>query len=143
MKTSVFFLAAFALATASLSAQTPAAPANPNVPADPAVATPADYVLITVILKQDQSKNLDEIAKEMDASGFWAKMPPEGIKVESWYVVMGLGQVLTVRVPPARLREFNLTIEHTAWKSFRTEIYPTYDLRAVAEANRQKAAARK
>jgi hypothetical protein len=35
------------------------------------------------------------------------KFPPEGIVVESWYVAMGLGHVVTLRVPPARLREVN------------------------------------
>ena len=105
----------------------------------PGPASPSDYVLLTVVLKHDQSKTLDEINKIQDESGFWAKFPPDGIQVESWYVVMGLGQVVTLRVPPARLREVNRAIELTAWKAFRTEFYPTYDLREAVKGLRERA----
>ena len=102
-------------------------------------ATPSDYVLLTVILKHDQSKNLDELAKILDDNGFWAKVPPDGIQIESWYVVMGVGHVLTLRVPPARLREVNRSIETSAWKAFRSEIYASYDFREMAQAERDRA----
>ena len=109
------------------------------VPAQPATTSPADYVLITVVLKHDQSKNLEEIGKIQDEQSFWAKFPPDGIAVESWYIVMGLGQVVTLRVPPARLREVNRAIELTAWKAFRTEIYATYDFKEAARSQRERA----
>jgi hypothetical protein len=105
----------------------------------PGPASPSDHVLLTVVLKHDQSKTLEEINKIQDESGFWAKFPPDGIQVESWYVVMGLGQVVTLRVPPARLREVNRSIELTAWKAFRSEIYATYDFREAARAQRERA----
>jgi hypothetical protein len=85
-------------------------------------ATPADYILLTVIMKHDQSKNLDEINRLQDESGFWGKFPPEGIIVESWYIAMGLGYIVTLRVPPARLREVNRAVEQTAGKGFRKGI---------------------
>jgi len=102
-------------------------------------ATPADYILLTVFLKHDQSKNLDELNKIQEESGFWGKFPPDGIAVESWYIAMGLGHIVTLRVPPARLREVNRAIELTAWKSFRTEIYATYDAREIARTLRERA----
>lgn len=102
-------------------------------------ATPADYILLTVIMKHDQSKTLDEINRLQDESGFWGKFPPEGITVESWYIAMGLGYIVTLRVPPARLREVNRAVEQTAWKGFRTEFYPTYDAREIAKSLRKKA----
>ncbi len=108
---------------------------QPQAPA----SSPADYVLITVILRHDQSRNLEEMTKILEESGYWAKFPPEGIIVESWYVAMGLGQIVTLRVPPARLREVNRSIEQNAWKVYRTEIYPTYDFREVAQTLREKA----
>ena len=101
--------------------------------------SPADHVLVTVVLKHDQSKNLEEIGKIQDEQGFWAKFPPDGIVVESWYIVMGLGQVVTLRVPPARLREVNRSIELSAWKAFRTDIYATYDFKEVAKGLRERA----
>ena len=107
---------------------------NPNP-----VNTPADYILLTIIMKHDQSKNLEEIGKLQDESGFWAKFPPEGIVIESWYIAMGLGYIVTLRVPPARLREVNRVVEQTAWKGFRTEFYPTYDAREIAKTLRERA----
>lgn len=98
-----------------------------------------DHILLTVFLRHDQSKTLDEINAQLDQTGFWAKFPPHGIVVESWYVMMGIGQVVTLRVPPARLREVNRAIEQTAWKAFRTEFYPTYDLRQAVSALRERA----
>jgi hypothetical protein len=51
--------------------------------------------------------------------------------------MMGIGQVVTVRVAAERLREVNLAIENGAWGAFRTEFYPTYDYKSVWEAARQ------
>jgi hypothetical protein len=79
------------------------------------------------------------ITKLLDEQGFWAKFPPDGIVVESWYVMMGLGHVATLRVPPARLREFNRSIKAAAWKAFRSEIYATYDFKEVAKTARERA----
>ena len=105
---------ALALAHPAIAQQTPPGPA----------ATPADYILLTVIMRHDQSKNLEEINRLQDEAGFWAKFPPEGIEVESWYIAMGLGYVVTLRVPPARLREVNRAVEQAAWKAFRRSSTP-------------------
>ena len=115
------------------------APAAAQAPAPGPAATPSDYILLTIIMRHDQTKNLDEINELQKQSGFWAKFPPEGIEVESWYIAMGVGYIVTLRVPPARLREVNRTVEQTAWKAFRTEFYPTYDARAIAKTLREQA----
>ena len=98
-----------------------------------------DYFLLTVVLRHDQSKNLAEINKELAAANFWQDFPPKGIEIQSWYVMMGIGQVVTLRVPPARLREVNVAIESKAWKPFRTEFYATYDFLPI-QANLRRAA---
>ena len=90
-------------------------------------------MMLTVFLKHDQSKTLGEINKELDATGFWKKFPPEGVEVVSWHVLMGIGQVVTLRLPGHRLREVNLAIEQSAWGAFRTEFYATYDLWPVVQ----------
>jgi len=100
---------------------------------------PRDYLLLTIVLKHDQTKTLDEINQDLEHSGFWRTFPPQGIEVESWYVMMGLGQVITLRVTPYRLREVNLAVEKTAWKAFRTEFYPTYDYKDIAQGLKDKA----
>ena len=90
-------------------------------------------MMLTVFLRHDQSKTLGEIRKELDASGFFQKFPPAAVEVVSWYVMMGIGQVVTLRVPANRLREVNRAIENTAWSGYRTEFYPTYDYKAAAQ----------
>jgi hypothetical protein len=52
--------------------------------------------------------------------------------------MMGIGQVVTLRVPPDKLRAVNLAIEHSAWGAFRTEFYATYDFKPVWENELKK-----
>jgi hypothetical protein len=87
-----------------------------------------DAILLTIFLKHDQSLNLEELQRIQEDQGFWKAFPPEGTTVVSWYVMMGIGQVVTLEVPASKLRDVNLALEKTAWKAFRTEFYPTYDL---------------
>ena len=39
----------------------------------------------------------------------------------------------TLEVPASKLRDVNVALERTAWKAFRTEYYPTYDLWPVVK----------
>jgi hypothetical protein len=93
-------------------------------------------ILLTVFLRHDQSKTLGEINERLKLNGYYQKFPPAGIDVVSWYVMMGIGQVVTLRVPAERLREVNRALEETAWGAYRTEFYPTYDYKAVAQQQR-------
>jgi hypothetical protein len=96
--------------------------------------------LLTIFLKHDQSKPLGKINDELKEQGFFKAFPPPGVQVVSWYVMMGIGQVVTLRVPAGRLREVNRIVEDTAWGAYRTEFYPTYDYKAVAEQIHAQAA---
>ena len=89
---------------------------------------PKGSILLTVFLKHDQSKNLNEIQEILTDQGFFEAFPPEGVSIVSWYVMMGIGHVVTLEVPAHQLNEVNLAIERTAWKAFNTEFYPTYNL---------------
>ena len=93
-------------------------------------------ILLTIFLKHQQEMPLAEINAKLEKNEFWKNFPPEGIEVVSYYVMMGIGQVVTLRVPGHRLREVNLSIEKSAWGSFRTEFYPTYDFMPVFEQNK-------
>ena len=99
----------------------------------------SDSILLTIFLKHQQRMNLEEINQKLDQTGFWANFPPEGVEVASWYVMMGIGQVVTLRVPPDKLREVNLAIEKSAWGAFETEFYATYDFDAVWKKRRADA----
>jgi hypothetical protein len=96
--------------------------------------------LLTIFLKHDQSKPLGKINEQLKEQGFFQAFPPPGVEVVSWYVMMGVGQVVTLRVPAERLREVNRIVENTAWGGYRTEFYPTYDFKAIAEQMRAQAA---
>lgn len=95
-------------------------------------------LLLTIFLRHDQSKTLDQIQAHLKATGFYRSFPPQGIEVVSWTVMMGIGQVVTLRLPAERLREVNRMIEEKAWGAFRTEFYPTYDFVPVWETLRKQ-----
>ena len=86
-----------------------------------------DSILITIFLKHQQDKNLDSLNKIQANNKFREKFPPKSARVMSWYVMMGIGQVVTVKIPASQLRTLNLAIEQGAWGAFTTEFYPTYD----------------
>jgi len=102
-------------------------------------ATPDNAVLLTIFLKHDQSRPLGELNAQLAKQGFYKAFPPEGTEVVSWYVAMGIGQVITLRFPASRLREINRVLEDTAWGSYTTEFYPTYDYKAAGLAAHEKA----
>ena len=130
--------AAIALCNAALAAGSTQTLAQDQTPAQE-TSEPKGTFLLTVFLKHDQSKPLGQINAELRQQGFYKAFPPPGIEVVSWYVMMGIGQVVTLRVPAERLREVNRAIEETAWGAYRTEFYPTYDLKAVAEQHHTQA----
>ena len=96
-------------------------------------------MMLTIFLKHDQSKTLDEINQHLKQTGFTEKFPPAEAEVVSWYVMMGIGQVVTLRFPAEKLRDVNLAVEHGAWGAYRTEFYPTYDYMPVWKASKQAA----
>jgi hypothetical protein len=91
-------------------------------------------ILLTIFLRHDQSKTLDEINQHLKETGWYDKFPPPGVEIVSWYVMMGIGQVVTLRVPADKLRDVNRVIEQSAWGGYRTEFYPTYDYKPVWDA---------
>ena len=104
-----------------------------------AVATPDNAMLLTVFLRHDQSRPLAELNAQLAKQGFYKAFPPPGIEVVSWNVVMGIGQIIVLRLPATRLREINRVLEDTAWGAYRTEFYPTYDYKAVGLSEHDKA----
>ena len=113
--------------------------AQTAAPAENAAPTADNAVLLTIFLKHDQSRPLSDLNAQLERQGYYKAFPPAGIEVVSWYVMMGIGQVVTLRLPASRLREVNRIIENTAWGSYRTEFYPTYDYKAVGIAAHDKA----
>ncbi len=105
---------------------------------EPPTRAAGDAILLTIFLRHDQSRPLSELNAQLERNGWYARFPPEGTEVVSWYVMMGIGQVVTLRVPPARLRDVNLAIENAGWGAYRSEFYPTYDYRQIWEEEQRK-----
>lgn len=93
----------------------------------PAGEIEVDSVTITVILKHQQDKNLPEIRRVLEAQGFWDIFPTSDSRVVSWTLAMGLGHIITIKIPAGAIRRLNLALENGAWGAFDTEIYITYD----------------
>jgi hypothetical protein len=126
-------LLAAALAIKSAAIAQTAPPSN-------AAPTADNAVMLTVFFKHDQSRPLHELNAQLEQQGYYKSFPPAGVEVVSWYVMMGVGQVITLRLPASRLREVNRIIEDSAWGPYRTEFYPTYDYKAVGMAQHDRAA---
>lgn len=103
----------------------------------PAMSSPSgavsDSILVTIILKHQQNKNLPEIRRVLESQGFWDIFPPQDTRVLSWTIAMGLGHVIILKVPAGAERRLNLALENGAWGAFDTEIYLTYDYKSVWE----------
>ncbi len=125
-------LAAALLVSAGAQAQT-------TPPTGNAAPTSDSAIMVTIFFKHDQSRPLSELNAQLERQGFYKAFPPEGVEVVSWYVMMGVGQVVTLRLPASRLREVNRVIENSAWGAYHTEFYPTYDYKAVGVDKHEKA----
>jgi hypothetical protein len=132
-------LAAIAVLAACLalnsSARTQTTPQSPPT----RDATADNAVMLTVFLKHDQSRPLSELNAQLEKQGYYKAFPPPGVEVVSWYIVMGIGQVVTLRLPASRLREVNRVLEDSAWGAYHTEFYPTYDYKAIGIEQHDKA----
>jgi hypothetical protein len=105
----------------------------------------SDSVMITIFLKHQQDKSLQQLQEIQAKNNFWGMFPPKETRVVSWYVMMGIGQVVTLKVAPKDVRTLNLAIENGAWGAFNTEFYPTYDYAPVwrESLKKQKAGGQK
>lgn len=109
--------------TLALQAQVP----NPGPPTTVSENTYSDSVMVTVILKHQQDKNLTEIRRKLESQGFWDMFPPQEARIISWTLTMGLGHVIVLQIPAGAVRKLNLAIEHGAWGAYESEIYLSYD----------------
>ena len=93
--------------------------------------------LVTVILRHDQSKNLDEIMSYLQETGFYREFPPEGSELVSWVVAMSYGFIIHLRLEPSALRTLNRFFEQKAWGAFSYQVYPAYDFEPIAQKFKQ------
>lgn len=92
-----------------------------------------ETLLLTIILRHDQSQTMEQQQERLAGTDWWNGFPPEGCEIVSWVVAMGVGQIVTLRIPPDALNKVNVEVERRAWGVFRTEFYPTYDFLPVRD----------
>jgi hypothetical protein len=105
---------ALAFGSGALAQTATPTPSAAPTPAENAAPTADNAVMLTMFLKHDQSRPLSELNAQLERQGFYKAFPPAGIEVVSWYVMMGIGQVVTLRLPASRLREVNRIMENSA-----------------------------
>ena len=71
--------AAMTLALSSVHGASAQSPRNAD-----ASDTTNGSLLLTIVLRHDQSKTLSEINERLKQNGYFEKFPPEGIEVVSW-----------------------------------------------------------
>ena len=97
-----------------------------------------DTILLTVFLKHDQTMNNVERAELVRQTDWNEAFPPDEVEIVDHYVMMGIGQVIVLRLPPDRLRALNVVIERGAWGAYQTEFFITYDLAKAREYQAQQ-----
>lgn len=93
-----------------------------------------DAVLLAVYLRHTQEMNLEQMGAELRARKWLNVFPPEGIAIRGWYLLMGVGHLVILEVPPGRIREVNRALESVAYGVFRVEVRPGYDFLPVIRA---------
>lgn len=86
-----------------------------------------DSVMVTVVLRHIQENPVDSIQARVMKQKFYEKLSKSHARILSWNVVMGIGQIITMRFKPEYTREVNQVFESGAWGGFKTEFYPSYD----------------
>src|ERR1700728_4741934 len=93
-------LVCYAMATAVLAGGFSAS-ALAQAASTPPESTPTadNAIMLTIFLKHDESRPLAELNAQLQKQGFYKAFPPPGVEVVSWNIVMGIGQVVTLRLP--------------------------------------------
>ncbi|WP_318845604.1 hypothetical protein [Chryseobacterium sp. JV558] len=86
-----------------------------------------DSVMVTVVLRHLQENPVDSIQARVMKQKFYQKLNKSHSRIVSWNVVMGIGQIITLRFKLEYTREVNQVFESGAWGGFKTEFYPSYD----------------
>ena len=87
-----------------------------------------DSIMITIMMRHHQDKSIAELREIRENNGFLELFPPASAKIMSWHLLMGIGHVVTLKLPASQLQSLNGSVERSVWGAFSTEFYATYDL---------------
>lgn len=106
---------------------------------DPAaISSDPDRVMLTIFLKHTQQLTLEGMGERLRDNGFFEKFPPEGVEVLSWNQLMSFGHVVTLMVPPAKVRDVNRALESSSYSTFKSEVYIGYDFWPIIQATKKQ-----
>lgn len=88
-------------------------------PEPPPTPPHEDGVLLTIILRPPTPQQ-----GELTSTTWMTHFPPPGTAITSWNVAMGIGQIITLRVPTERLADVHRTLQAHAPHA---EFFPSYD----------------
>jgi hypothetical protein len=80
---------AAAVLFAGLHTGTDPLPAAAQAPPASTTAPQVGSFLLTVFLRHDQTKTVDQINEHLKQTGWYDKFPPAGVEIVAWYVMMG------------------------------------------------------
>lgn len=60
-------------------------------------------VLVSIFLRPDEAATGPQLAARLMQEGLLKAVPTDSLRIESWYAMPGLGQFVTLRLPPAAL----------------------------------------
>lgn len=132
MRTLLYFFFAMCCSVTSLQAQVERNSAGPSTLTGIPDST-SDSVLVTIVLKYQQDKSFAELRRRLEAQGFWDIFPPKEARVVSWNVALGLGHLVTLKMPSEVVRNLYLSISNGAWGAFNSEVFLSYEYLPIWE----------
>ena len=99
----------------------------------PAAGDGSQPVLVTVVLKHDETIDMEERSAILTQKGWWDSFPPEGCEVVEWYFAMGLGHLVILSVRPDKVAALNVEVQRSCWGVYGTDFYLSYDFKPLRE----------
>ncbi len=62
-------------------------------------------MLLTIFLRHHETKAVDEINEHLRQTGWYDRFLPPGVEVIAWFVMIGIGLVVILHLPPDKLRD--------------------------------------
>lgn len=83
--------------------------------------------LVTLVLHQKKGQSLVAFKEQIEENGFREAFPPEGVEVVSWTGALGLGHVITLRLPTYKIPDVRAVVEGRKWGEIKPKLYSSYD----------------
>jgi hypothetical protein len=94
-------------------------------PAETRERNPA--TLLTLVLHQDKEQSVADFKTQLEANGFQEAFPPQGVEIVSWTGVLGLGHVITLRLPTYLVPDVRQAVDACKWGKIEPRLYSSYD----------------